>query len=94
MESIEVIYSASVGEIDARILPWVKNETLIQAINRSGLLVQYSQIDWSTHKLSIYGKRASQDDLVNPDDRIEILRPLSVDPKTARRLRAQKQAGI
>lgn len=38
--------------------------------------------------IAIYGKQVSHDHALNDGDRIEILRPLTVDPKDARRLRA------
>ena len=39
---------------------------------------------------AIYGKQVGHDHALNDGDRIEILRPLTVDPKEARRLRAAR----
>ena len=40
--------------------------------------------------LSIFGLKCTCETIVNPGDRIEVSLPLQVDPKTARRLRAER----
>jgi putative ubiquitin-RnfH superfamily antitoxin RatB of RatAB toxin-antitoxin module len=40
----------------------------------------------------VFGERASAEDVLRDDDRLELLRPLQVDPKEARRRRASKPA--
>jgi putative ubiquitin-RnfH superfamily antitoxin RatB of RatAB toxin-antitoxin module len=42
--------------------------------------------------LAIFGKRAERDTLLEDGDRVEICRPLAVDPGEARRLRASAKA--
>ena len=51
--------------------------------------VEQAQIDRQS-ATAIYGKQVSHDHALNDGDRIEILRPLIVDPKDARRLRAAR----
>lgn len=63
--------------------------TVLQAIYCSGILISWSEIDISNQKLSIFGKIVPHTQVVSAGDRIEILWPLIVDPKQARRLRAQ-----
>lgn len=39
---------------------------------------------------AVFGERAVPHDLLHDGDRVELLRPLQIDPKEARRRRAQK----
>lgn len=63
--------------------------TVEQAIILSGILNQFTDIDLTTNKLGIFGKRIPLDARLQPHDRIEIYRPLVIDPKDARRIRAK-----
>ena len=64
--------------------------TAQQAIMQSGILVQFPEIDLATNKIGIFSQVCSLEQQVNAHDRVEIYRPLSNDPKDARRLRAKK----
>ena len=64
--------------------------TVALAIQRSGILEQFSEIQLSDVQVGIYSRKVSLDSLVRAGDRIEIYRPLQVDPKQARRLRAER----
>lgn len=64
--------------------------TILEVINCSGILEYYDQIDLTSNKVGIYGEIKQLSDLVRAFDRIEIYRPLVVDPMEARRLRAKK----
>ena len=62
--------------------------TLQQAIELSGILEQYPQIDLSKDKTGIFGKFAKLDVVLREKDRVEIYRPLIADPKKVRKERA------
>ena len=62
--------------------------TVQEAIERSGILVEYPSIDLNVLSVGIYSKKVSLQDRINNNDRVEIYRLLQVDPKEARRLRA------
>lgn len=69
--------------------------TLRQAIDASGILdilKKYpdSNLDLATQKVGVFGKIRSLDAMLTDDDRVEIYRPLTVDPKTARQRRVDK----
>jgi len=64
--------------------------TVEQAIKYSGILDQFPEIDLTKNKLGIFGKFAQPETQLSPCDRVEIYRPLIIDPKEARRLRAKK----
>lgn len=65
-----------------------KGMTLLQAIERSGILEQFPEIDPEQSKFGIFGKAAKGDAELQPGDRVEIYRPLIADPKEARKKRA------
>lgn len=64
--------------------------TVEQAIKYSGILDQFPEIDLTKNKLGIFGKVSQLETHLQPNDRIEIYRPLIIDPKEARRIRAKK----
>lgn len=59
--------------------------TVKQAIERSGILGQFPEINLAQQKVGIYGKVAALDAVVEDGARIEIYRPITVDPTTVRR---------
>lgn len=56
--------------------------TISDAIKRSGILERFPAIDMEKQKVGIFGKFVKLDAAVEDGDRIEIYRPLTVDPKT------------
>lgn len=58
-------------------------------IRESGILERFPDIDLASASVGIFGKPCTLNQPVRPGDRIEIYRPLSVDPRTARRQRTQ-----
>ncbi|MEI7613444.1 MAG: RnfH family protein [Betaproteobacteria bacterium] len=62
--------------------------TVRQAIEASGILQKYPEIDLSKNKLGIFAKLAKPDTEVRDRDRVEIYRPLIADPKEVRKQRA------
>lgn len=62
--------------------------TVQQAIEQSGILARYTEIDLALNKVGVFGKLAKLDAPLNPGDRVEIYRPLIADPKEARKKRA------
>jgi len=65
--------------------------TLERVIRDSGILAQFPEIDLTQQAVGVYGVRAGLNDVVRDGDRIEIYRPLQVDPKEARRRRAARK---
>jgi putative ubiquitin-RnfH superfamily antitoxin RatB of RatAB toxin-antitoxin module len=56
-----------------------------QAIQRSGILQRFPEIDLTTQKVGVYGRLVKLDSTVKDGDRIEIYRPIIADPRTVRR---------
>jgi uncharacterized protein len=65
--------------------------TIKEAVEQSGILQSFPAVDLAHNKVGIFNKIKQLDDRVNDGDRVEIYRPLIVDPKEARRHRAEKQ---
>ncbi len=63
-----------------------------QAILQSGILEQYPEIDLENNKVGIFSQVCQLSDTLRDGDRIEIYRPLIIDPKEARKRRAEKKA--
>jgi putative ubiquitin-RnfH superfamily antitoxin RatB of RatAB toxin-antitoxin module len=59
--------------------------TVREAIEHSGLLRHYPDIDLAIQRVGIFGKLSKLDAPVNEGDRVEIYRPITVDPETVER---------
>ncbi|WP_455366463.1 RnfH family protein [Kaarinaea lacus] len=62
--------------------------TLEQAIQQSGVLDDFPEIDLNKNKVGIFSKIAKKDTVLREKDRVEIYRPLIADPKEVRKQRA------
>lgn len=67
-----------------------ENMTIEEAIIHSDILNIFPEIDLATQKVGAFSKPKEITDLVQENDRIEIYRPLLIDPKEARKTRAKK----
>jgi Uncharacterized protein conserved in bacteria len=65
--------------------------TIEQAIVSSGILEQCPEIDLARNRVGVFGKVKKLDTVLRTGDRVEIYRGLKIDPKEARRLRAEKK---
>lgn len=88
MLNIEIVY----GLPDRQILKAMQvadGTTAREAALQSGLAVEFPELDVQTVKLGIFGKLVKDDTVLREKDRVEMYRPLLVDPKEARRKRVQ-----
>ena len=89
MLRVEVCYALpEKQELVAVNLP--EGATLQQALEASGLLGKYPDIDIKKNKFGIYAKLSKLDTPLRDRDRVEIYRPLIADPKEVRRKRAEE----
>lgn len=63
-----------------------------EAIRQSGLLAEFPEIDMAQIAVGIFGQRVALDYVLKARDRVEIYRPLQVNPQDARRRRALSDA--
>jgi hypothetical protein len=65
--------------------------TLREAIDNSGILTRFPEIDLGVNKVGIFGKLAKLEQPLQSGDRVEIYPPLIADPKQARAKQDQKK---
>lgn len=87
---VSVAYSPRAGEVDEVAVVLESGATLIDAIHASGMLQRHAGLDLTRAKLGIWGRVQPAQTPLRERDRVEIYRPLQVDPKEARRLRYRK----
>lgn len=87
MLNIEVAYA---GEKQVHVISLVVDDgaTVGQVIRQSGILDECQEIDLDVNKVGIFSELCELDTPVYEQCRVEIYRPLTTDPKEARRLRA------
>ena len=68
--------------------------TIGQAIEGSGVLASFPDINLVTQPVGIYGKKKTLETVLRERDRIEIYRALVADPKDSRRRRAVKKEAV
>jgi putative ubiquitin-RnfH superfamily antitoxin RatB of RatAB toxin-antitoxin module len=71
---------------DAVTLELPEAATVADALARAGL-----EADAETVAYAVFGVRATRETVLRDGDRLELLRPLQVDPKDARRRRADSK---
>jgi len=83
---VEVAYATPQQQviIDVTVRP---GTTIEQAIEQSGVLDSFPEIDLSVNKVGIFGKLSKKTLELKAGDRAEIYRPLIADPKEVRRKR-------
>lgn len=87
---IEVVYARSDAQHLA-VVEFAPGMTVADAVQRSGLLGKFPEINVVGCRFGIFGQTVTADQVLRNRDRVEIYRPLMVDPKVARRERAQTQ---
>lgn len=84
---VEVVYATPARQ-DVAKLELASGSTVASAIEASGLLQKYPEIDLARNKFGVYSKLAKADTVLRDKDRVEIYRPLIADPKEVRKKRA------
>lgn len=85
--SVEVV-SAREGRLSRRTVEMPAGSTVLAAVEVSAILELLPAGLFDSTQLGIFSRRVRADDLVQEGDRIEIYRPLLIDPMEARRRRA------
>lgn len=84
---MEVAYARE----DVQVILAVEGESGLDArgaIERSGILKRFPEIDLAVNKIGVFGKIARPDRVLASGDRVEIYRSLIADPKESRKKRA------
>jgi putative ubiquitin-RnfH superfamily antitoxin RatB of RatAB toxin-antitoxin module len=91
---VTLVYSPAPRQVTQHELLLPKGTTVAQAIEQSGFLNECPDINLRDHTafgVGIWGRKTTLNHVLCDSDRLEIYRPLLVDPKVARRERFQKQ---
>jgi len=86
-----VVYATPQQEF-IRPLTVAPGTTIMGAIEASGVLASFPDINLATQPVGIYAKKKAPDTVLRNGDRVELYRPLVADPKDSRRRRAAKKA--
>jgi putative ubiquitin-RnfH superfamily antitoxin RatB of RatAB toxin-antitoxin module len=87
---VEIVFSPGADRVEQRSLQVSVGTPVRDALVLAGLDLEALQAN-GLHELGIWGRRATMDTPLRERDRIELYRPLTVDPKEARRLRYRGQ---
>lgn len=85
--AVDVCYARAEKQ-DVVVVKLPEGATLQQALEASGLLAKYPEIDLKKNKFGIWNKLSKSDATLRDRDRVEIYRPLIADPKEVRKQRA------
>lgn len=85
--AIEVVYARPGKQQQVR-LQVVPGTTARMAVTMSALQRQFAEIDSQHCAIGVFGRQVDDAFVLRAGDRVEIYRPLLLDPRTARRQRA------
>jgi putative ubiquitin-RnfH superfamily antitoxin RatB of RatAB toxin-antitoxin module len=88
---ISVVFSPRAGEVDEVELRLPAGATVADALNASGMQARHPERDLSQLPVGLWGAFCARSDVLRDRDRVELYRPLQVDPKQARRQRQAAQ---
>ena len=88
---VTIVYSPAPRDVREVHLQLASGCTVLQALVASGLLQSIPSIDPEKTVFGVWGRKVSLKQPLRENDRIELYRPLRVDPKIARRERFVRQ---
>ncbi len=86
---VEVVYGVAHTQ-KLLSLSFKQGTTVEEAIEQSGIIEFFPEIDLTENKVGIWNKAVKLSTVLDNYDRIEIYRPLIADPKEVRKRRAEK----
>ncbi len=86
--SVAVVNSPAPGQVQQLDLQLPLGACVRDALQRSGMLAAIGDAPW---KVGVWGQLRALDHVLRDRDRVEVYRPLMIDPKDARRLRQRQQ---
>lgn len=91
MLRVEAAYAMPDEQIIIR-LELKEGSTVHDVLEQSELLQRYPEINATDSAIGIYGRVVPLDHPIRDGDRVEIYRPLTIDPKIERRSRSRRSA--
>ena len=89
MMGVDVVYCPAPGRVDTVNLRLPAGATVADALRASGLLERHALVLVEL-KVGVWSKARELGHVLRERDGVEVYRPLTVDPKEARRLRYKK----
>ena len=86
---VEIVYALASAQ-DVALVEVKEGARALAAVETSGILARHPEIDPRRMRLGKFGREIAPDEPLRDGDRVEILRPLSMGPMEARRLRARR----
>ncbi|OYU00286.1 MAG: RnfH family protein [Burkholderiales bacterium PBB1] len=86
--SVVVVSSPAPGQVQQRDLQLPRGACVRDALQDGGMLAASGDAPW---KVGVWGQLRALDHVLRDRDRVEVYRPLMIDPKDARRLRHRQQ---
>ena len=88
---VSVAFSPRAGVVDEVALTVPGGATVADALRISGMQMRHPEHDLEALSVGIWGASCERGDALRDRDRVELYRPLRVDPMEARRQRQQVQ---
>ena len=89
--SVQVAWSPRPGVAEETSVRLEAGATLLDALRASGVLEPEAVVGALQGSVGIWGRLRPLDVVLQPGDRVELYRPLEIDPKEARRRRQRRQ---
>ena len=88
---VTVVYSPAARQVCEVELVLDEGANVAQALQASGLMARFAALAGGPLPVGVWGRKATLRQVLRDQDRLEVYRPLKVDPKVARRTRFVKQ---
>ena len=85
---VEVVFALAAKQV-LRAVELPDGATVADAIDASAIAQQFPGVDFGDLQAGLWGKSVERACEVRDGDRVELYRPLEMDPRAARRLRAR-----
>jgi putative ubiquitin-RnfH superfamily antitoxin RatB of RatAB toxin-antitoxin module len=88
---VTVMYSPAARDVLECQVVLAPGSTVLQAIELAGESLRLQEMNLRSAAVGVWGRKVALEQCLRDGDRVEIYRPLKVDPKVARRERFRKQ---
>jgi putative ubiquitin-RnfH superfamily antitoxin RatB of RatAB toxin-antitoxin module len=88
---VTVVFSAAPRHVAEWPVTLAPGATVLDALDASGLRSTFPELDLQDAPVGVWGRKAGLEQILRDRDRVEVYRPLKVDPKLARRERFKRQ---
>jgi hypothetical protein len=88
---VTIVFSPAPREVHEWALDVPAGSTVADAIAASPLSTEFPSLDLDAPPVGVWSRKATLRQVLKERDRIEVYRPLKVDPKVARRERFRRQ---